>query len=438
MNRLDAMLERLPPIYRISGGSVLHSVVAIQANHQAAFDEDMQRVQRSHWIDTALDRVDLVKLGALFDVPAMPWEPAELYRTRLRATIAARLRGAITRDVLEFVLIRIIGGVIDALGVRYMDVSPGLRFNTGATDEPRRPAFIEFPKTLRRSPALAANGGLLRSLERFELHNKGLFPVPVQVVLRGLEGGSCVTPVLINLTNGRVLAYAGAVPCGSELRIETTDRGRLLVTLNGANAEENLYSGTGFVPGERFSPIVPDATPEPLLLERGVNDLWFFPLALFNHPSLDKGIFGMPTLAVRHGKYGGKDETTFSGTVYDDSLFHQQPAVAIDAWWYEDTPASFRFDIPAGVVVRDADPIGSPEQDRLRLFELLQGTITLMRGAGIDGRVVARPLREQQKQNDRVRVKPPIVGHEQVLTEARLSALSGLFDTGGMDRSRFG
>ena len=49
----------------------------------------MQRVQRAHWVETALDREDLDKLGALFDVPILPWEPAELYRARLKATIAA-------------------------------------------------------------------------------------------------------------------------------------------------------------------------------------------------------------------------------------------------------------------------------------------------------------------------------------------------------------
>jgi hypothetical protein len=40
MNRRDAMLERLPPIYRISAGSLFYQLLAIMANHQAV-DEDM-------------------------------------------------------------------------------------------------------------------------------------------------------------------------------------------------------------------------------------------------------------------------------------------------------------------------------------------------------------------------------------------------------------
>src|SRR5262245_44721305 len=188
------MLERLPPIYGISKGSLLHDCAALAANHQAAYDEDMQRVQRSHWVETALDREDLGKLGALFDVAILPWEPAELYRTRLKATIAARLRGAVTRDVLEFVLIRILGGVLDALGVKYLDRSAYLRFHTGPAERADQPAFIEFPPVVRRSAELTARGGRLTSLDRFELTNKGLRAVPVSVVFRGMAGGLCMTP----------------------------------------------------------------------------------------------------------------------------------------------------------------------------------------------------------------------------------------------------
>jgi hypothetical protein len=95
------MLDRLPPVYGIQSGTLLNSLIALVANHQAAYDEDMQRVQRSHWLDTAFDREDLGKLGALFDLAMLPWEPDYLYRTRLKATVAARLAGVQTIDLLK-------------------------------------------------------------------------------------------------------------------------------------------------------------------------------------------------------------------------------------------------------------------------------------------------------------------------------------------------
>ncbi|MEX2262656.1 MAG: hypothetical protein WD696_11935 [Bryobacteraceae bacterium] len=436
MNRLDSMLERLPPIYRIEAGALLRDFLACQANHQAAYDEDMQRVQRSHWIDTALDAADLRAIGALFDIPMMPWEPADLYRTRLKATIAARLRGAVTRDVLEFVLIQILGGAQEALGTRYMPVSARVRFHSGPTDDPGRPAFVEFPLVDRRPSELAAKGGLLRPLDRFELVNRGLHPAPLRAVIRGVAGRLCTTPVLINLTNGQVLVYAGDVACGHELRLDVSTNGNLLATLNDVDVASRVYTGTGFVPGAQFTPAIPDPTPEPVMLERGTNTVWFFPLALFDFPSLGSGVLGMPDLKVRHGRFGGKSDEVFSGTYFEDSLFEQQPAASADIWWREARPASFRFEIPAGVTLRDARS-GDAHQERLRLFDLLQQTVSTMRAAGVDGAVEARPLRESQGQKDRVRVLPAVVGQEEARMEDRLRALSALFDATAAEGSRF-
>jgi hypothetical protein len=437
VNRLDTMLERLPPIYGIAKGSLLHDYAAVAANHEAAYDEDMHRVQRAHWIETALDRADLGKLGALFDIPILPWEPSELYRTRLKATIAARLRGAVTRDALEYVLVRILSGVVEALGVQYMDLSTELRFHTGPAEHADQPAFIEFPPITRRSAELIARRGALTSLERFEVINRGLHPVTLSIVLRGMAGGLCMTPVLINLTNGRVMAFAGRVQCGQELRITIDRRGRVVATLNDRDVSNQVYTGGGFVPGTPFSPVVPDTTPEPLTLECGSNQMWFFPLALYSQPALNSGVLGMPSLEMRHGRFGPKSETPFTGTFFDTSLFEQQPIVVADLWWEEARPASFAFEIPAGVVRRPADAGSDPHEERLRLFDLLQQTIALMRAAGVDGRVTPRPLRERQPQRDRVFPVPVVVGTDEARVDDALSGLSALFDTNATDGSRF-
>ncbi len=253
MNRHDAMLDRLPPIYTIQAGTVLERLIALLANQQEVYDEDMQRVQRSHWIDTAFDREDLSKLGALFEVPAMPWEPDYLYRTRLRATVAARLRGAVTRDVLEFVVRQILDGVLESLGANYMGASTG-PFHSGPGADWRKPAFVEFPPVTRRAGALVQARGLLRALDKVTLRNLGLKPVPLQGSIRGLAGGTCMVPVLVNLTTQMVMAYIGDIPCGQELRFGADDDGKLVARLNGQDVRDRIYTATGFVAGAEFSP----------------------------------------------------------------------------------------------------------------------------------------------------------------------------------------
>lgn len=442
MNRLDACLQRLPPIYNIDPGSLLHQFMALFATTMAAYDEDMNRVQRSHWIDTAFDREDLIKLGALFDIPAASWEPDHLYRARLKATIAARLRGAVTRDVLEFVLVRIIDGAQQAMGTRYFElpanVSAGRSvFSTGPTEEPMEPAFIEYPRKRRRSEMLINANGLLRSLGKFTLNNKGLHPVPVQGVVRGVTGRMTTVPVLVNLTNGQVLTYLGELPCGYELQLGVDENGEFTANVNDKDVRDRVYTGEGFVPGEAFTPILPDSEPRPLMLERGENQLWYFPLAMFDEKILDAGVYGMPAVDLQHGRYAERDNEQ-NGTLFDKSLFEQPYGVSLDLWWDEDIPARFIFEIPSGVVRRDARIDSDLDADRVRLFAVLQQTVSLLRAAGVDGRVEPRPLRDAQSMNDRVRILDPTLVSDEMRMESRLSGLSALFDNSALEGSRFG
>ena len=54
MNRLDNMLERLPPPWRIEAGSLLWRLLQIVGNQLDAFDEDLVtlggRFRRSRWL----------------------------------------------------------------------------------------------------------------------------------------------------------------------------------------------------------------------------------------------------------------------------------------------------------------------------------------------------------------------------------------------------
>lgn len=442
MNRLDNMLMRLPPIYCIDPGSLLHQFLSLFANVMAAYDEDMNRVQRSHWIDTAFDRQDLEKIGALFDIPAAAWEPDDLYRARLKTTIAARFQGAVTRDVLEFVIVNILDGAQKSLGTRYFELPANLArgryvFHTGPSESPSEPAFVEFPKQRRRSARLKENKGLLKSLGKAVLENKGLHPVPLQGVIRGVNGRLTAVPVLVNLTNGHVFAYVGDLPCGKELHFGIDDDGNVAAEANGKDVADKIFTGRDFAPGSDFLPVIPDPEPLPMMLERGENRLWYFPLALFDESILNAGVYGMPDVDLQHGRFGDREEAG-SGTFFDRSLFEQPYGVSLDLWWDEDAPARFHFEVPGGVVRRDVGANNDFDTDRSRLFALLQQTVSLLRAAAVDGRVLAKPLRDTQKSDDRIRILDHTLVKDEMRMQSRLAGLSALFDTSAIDGSRFG
>lgn len=439
MNRLDAMRDRLPPVLNTEEGTILRSVLALIAGKLAEFDEDMDRVRRSHWVDTAFDMVDLVKIGALFQVLPADWETESLYRARLKAVVAARLRGAVTRDVLEFVLLVILEGARTALGSRYGDlpVAAGTGtpvFHTGPDGPADRPAFIEFPVRRRRPVSLADGAAAVRPLTKIPLQNHGLFPAPLRGAIRGMAGGRTLVPLIANLTNGDVLVYRGGIACGQTLLMGVAADGGLIATLDGADVTADMISARGFVPGEPFTPLAPDPDPRPVMLEHGENSLWVFPLALFDAPSLGSAVLGMPSADTGHGRWAGGDAET---PPFGKALFEQPPAMSLDLFWDERAPATFRFMIPAGIVRRPTGSATDAATERDRLIGLMQQTVAGLRAAGVDGQVLARPLSETQRQADRVRVLDPTRFRDTQLQDVRLTALSALFDLSATDGARF-
>ena len=439
MNRFDAMRDRLPPVWSAEEGTLTHGVLSLIAGHLAAYDEDMNRVQRSHWVDTAFDMGDLVKIGALFQIAPAPWETESLYRARLKATIAARLRGAVSRDVLEFVLVAILGGAQAALGSRYADLPAGAGrgqpvFHTGPDGPPDRPAFVEFPLRRRRAAQLLEQGGLLRPLAKITVDNTGLFPAALQGVIRGVKGAKTAVPLIANLTNGQVMVYRGLIACGQSLVIGLDPAGDFTAHLDGTDVSAEFTTGAGFAPGAPFTPAVPDPDPVPLMLERGKNQLWVLPLALYDQPSLGTGVFAMPEADIAHGRWEGDGA---SHPPFGKALFEQPPAMSLDLYWDERTPATFRFLIPAGVVRREEGQETDAPTERARLFTLMEETVDSLRAAGVDGQVGARPLSETQRQTDRMRVLDPTRLSETQPMETRLAGLSALFDTSAKDGARF-
>ena len=441
MSRLDAMLDRLPPPLRIDADGLIGRVLGTGAAQFACIDEEMERIRRSHFLETAFDLVDIAKLGALFDLRPAPWEPADLFRIRLRATIAARLAGAVTRDAMEPVLVALLDGAQQALGSRYAALAPGARGRVfrdpDTAARPGAPVFREFPPRPRREPALVAQGGRLRPLDRASLTHRGLGAAPLQAVLRGRIGGRTAVPLLAHLGTGRVVVFRGLVPAGVELRLEAT-ADRLTATLDGREASDRLITASGFAPGAAL-PLPADPAPLPILLQPGSNDIWFLPLALYGERILDRGALAMPGLELRHGQFGAPDAP---GSNFDDSLFEQAPSVSLDLFWEERMPASFRFEVPAGTVRHDTAVPGDTQggdrdAQRIAVLDVLNETISLLRAAGVDGRVALAPLAETQRQRDRGRVVNPYLPPDSQPTAARLAGVTALFDETATEGARF-
>jgi hypothetical protein len=228
------------------------------------------------------------------------------------------------------------------------------------------------------------------------------------------------------------LAYAGSVLCGQNCA-SSNKRNRITATLNDAMSARTFIPVVDSYQARSFRPLL-RTRPAALHPESRRNRIWFFRFALRSTGA--RQAVRHAWVEVDHGRFGGKSETPFSGTLYDNSLFEQQPAAVVDCWWNEEQPASFLFELPGGVVLRKAGANQDPDEDRVRLFALLQQTISLMRAAGVNGRVEPRPLRDAQRQRDLGRVLQPLV--EETRMEDRLSALSALFDASANDGSRFG
>lgn len=427
MTRLAPMLDRLPPPLRADAAGLIARLLAVVDAELSSFDEDMERVRRTHFVETALDLEDLAGLGALFGLAPEPWEPAEMFRARLRTTIAARLAGAVTRSPLDDVLAGLLDGAQTALGSRYAPLARGaggrVFRDPAAVTRTGQPRFDEFPPRRARSPTLAAHGGRMRALDRIVLENRGVHAAPLEGVVRGVIGRRAAVPLLANLTTGRVVAFRGVLSAGAELRLVARD-GRLEARLDGREASARLITAEGFRLGAAL-PLPAEQTPRPILLAPGSNEIFFLPLAIYGERILDRGALAMPDERVRHGVFG---DSTTRGTSFDDSLFEQQPSAALDLFWTEAAPATFRFVVPAGVVRHE--PSGADRlAERAALDALMDSTVRLLRAAGVDGQVTFAPLRETQRQSDLGRaINPRLPPDTQPPAQVRLAGVTALFD----------
>ncbi len=426
MNRLDAMADRLPPVYAIEEGSLLRQVLAVLAVELATFDEEMDRVQRSHWVRTAFTKADLQKLGRLVDVEAASWESEGFFRDRLLALTAARLEGAVTWAPIRKALVSILDGAEADLGLRLS----GLRREPEEGEPalpPHEPELVEFPTVDRRSDALLNRGGLVRALDRFVAHNHSFRATWMTGVVRGLSGGRTAVPLIVNRRNGHAVGYAGLLRAGEELWLSAADDGKLTARLSGLGREldvsDRLVTTRAFPDGtDAVEPLGRDAAPTAIELLPGDNELWFVPVGLFGERGFDRALFAWPGPDMGQGLW---QDNAHAGPGFGDAVFHTPEAVSLDLVWTEARPATFQVHVPTAAV--RSDPETDASEALAQLLAVLQSTVDQLRAAGVVAEVVGRPATSTQLQWDGCRVAsvhlPPETVSAGVDAELALNAI---------------
>ncbi|MEN3333443.1 MAG: hypothetical protein V7641_2808 [Blastocatellia bacterium] len=439
MNLLPQIQASLPPPYSIAADSVLQSFLQVIAVDLETFQEDLDRMRQSHWIQTLYRLADAAKLGALFDIQPFAWEHLELYRERLLALVVARLKGALgPNEIREFVYDYLFKAQ-SALGATLL---PGLKDSTldeayqPPADRPRfRPLVLEEnPHRRRTSKVLADRNGNLPYLFRWSERNTGLDDTAVELHISGLQQYRTVIPVLVNLTTGSLLGFADRIPFGQTLTImranpaaPLSDR-TLQATLDGNDVSERLFSVEGFKLGVPFSK--QQQEPKPLLpgLQRGVNEWIFLSVGMFDIRGLDHFFFSIASQELREAAF---DETTF-----DQSLFPSGPIAKLEMTWTETEPASFEVHVPRYLVVEPSSTTTETLHEDVGLA--LESSIDGLRAAGVKGLVRFIPFEEVQRQSVRVRLPWKVLDPEfGPAGKTRLVELGGRFGESSLDQSRF-
>jgi hypothetical protein len=414
VTRADAMAARLPPVFDTRTGTLVHTLLDHLAVPVEALDDLRVQVQRAHWLDTAVERADLDKLGSLLDHHLEPWESTDLFRDRLKAIARARLAGGVAGGPIAGYVADLLAAGRRRLG---LDIAAGGR-QAGA-------ALVENPPLTGRLVA-----GPLTPLDVVEVRNDGLDPAPLQANLVGLPGTRAAVPVLAAPDQGVLLGWAGVIPAGCRLRLRVADEGALAASLDGDDVTDRLFSVASFAPGRSLARDDLAFPAAPLLLAPGTTTrLWYVTAGLFDRPELDAVMFAVARGSLRQGRFD-QDE-------YGDALFHQPPPLWAELFWTSPAPACFEVHVPAGVLAAAPPLYADREEARDRLGYLIGVGVDELRGAGIRSGTVLDPLRDVMALTDRVGV-----GEGVHLTDGAPGApspspdLGALLDVTPLDSSR--
>ncbi len=410
MNFRDAILDSLPAPWAIAADSLSGQLVNSLALELDAAQEDIERLRRTHWVEHAYQLVDLEALAALVGVERLPWEAQELFRARLLPTVRARLAGALGPLDMQRFVADYLHRAEEALdrGERRALLVPGLR---GRRDEsafavdPQRPlrqplVFCENPPRQRVSQTLAARGGRIPYLFRWQENNGGLDVAWPQFTLDGFPERRTTVPMLANLSVGAFIGYRGSVPLGRRLTIGLApgdSDGRAVADLDGEDVSERLFSGRRFVAGRPFTDDDLEQPPRLPPMARGDNRWLYLSVGFYDLRGLDRYFFALADEALREGAF---DDSTF-----DNALFPSGEVARLAMRWIESEPASFEVRVPRGLVIEPGEEVAaSVDPPHRHVAQACALAIDGLRAAGVRARLHCVPFVERQRQTVRARL----------------------------------
>lgn len=445
MGRVEAMIERLPFLYR--DGDLVAGLLGVAGLQADILAENSQAVQRAHQFNATPELAEAAALAAVLDIAPEPWQALTDYRAWVHALRDARLRyGAVTVQALtHFIAGYTTGyrraGRADAVPPISADPDDWRRQPPPLTAEAEapvrqpdlldRPTLIESPprRVVQRVPPV----GGLEPLHAWQAINRGLDEVPASLLYVGLPTGPEPVPVLINVTTGQAVVYTGTVPPGARLWLRPTVDGAVTAELDGEAVTDQVYSVASVVPGQAWRADEAVRPAEALRLARGANDLWWLPVAHYDRPSLDRALLALADLTMRQGRW---DQTGF-----DRSLFYQEPALRLYVGWMESQPARYQVRLPGHRLLRRATSEGglpAALDQRAQLRDALAAGVTKLAAAGVSGEVVYAVADDVQRQQDRLRLVLPRTHREVGPTGAdRLLDAGGLFDVTPFEGSTY-
>ena len=368
MSHLEQIASRLPALYR--DGELLAAIVGVPALSLEVFDEQALEVQRSHWFDSAYRFDDVARLAVLLDLAPETWQGLREFRAWVHSLRNAWLKnGTATRRPLEMFVDEYTRRFQAAVGI---DAVTALG-NWSETPSETRPALVEFPQ--RRRFVQIPDAGPVEPLHQQRVVSNDLDLTAADFFFVGRTAAREYMPVLVNTTRGEALIYTGTLGNGERLWLEALDDGTVRAYTDKLDVTDRLYSVSAVTPGSGWSVDETQRPAKVLQLSRGANDIWFLPVAHFDQPGLDRALLALAELDLKQGRW--------DTTVWDRSLFYQQPAADLWIAWDEGLPGTFEITVPGGILVNSAGNTEQALEDRGRLQFSLDLGIQRIKAAGV-------------------------------------------------------
>ncbi|HWI61734.1 MAG TPA: hypothetical protein VNT75_07855 [Symbiobacteriaceae bacterium] len=261
----DGVFRHLPPLLRKAGQDTpawpLARMLARTLNDLERTGRD---VLQAHFLDDALDLIDLEKLAALYRLT--PWldEDLKAFRARVKLMISVYLRGAATAD-------RMLTVAAAAAGTEVAEVTRPDRFTTmGLFTAAFRAAVVDLPPVMQKVVIDAAPDGKLEWQIENDLYGmpggwtpdgwmEDVWPSPVVEIEAGAH--DVWFPILVQRGLRRLVLVNRMLPAGCRVRVDLVTHTLLhvggppavptgLIVPPAEAGGPNLIYGTGALLGE--------------------------------------------------------------------------------------------------------------------------------------------------------------------------------------------